>query len=69
MGIGDDAAQRLDPNDTKAVSRRSGSDALPVPVGNSGSAILVVQAAQNRNGKDVTVRLHSARVRRVLAQG
>jgi hypothetical protein len=41
----------------------------PVPVENSDSAIMVVQPAQNRNGNDVTVRLHSPRVRRILAQG
>ena len=42
---------------------------VPVPVENSNSGILVVQPAQNQNGNDVTVRLHRARVRRILAQG
>jgi len=30
---------------------------------------MVVQPAQNGNGKDVTMRLHSARMRRSFAEG
>ena len=30
---------------------------------------MVVQPAQNGNGQDVTLRLHSARMRRIFAEG